>query len=288
MDNVLMHHGILGMKWGVRRTPEQLGHVSGNNSAENNVKAKTDNKSKSEKKKTVSSLSDEELRQRIQRLNMEEQYSNLVARQKDRDTSKLKKLASKALESLASKGFDYAVNLAADKLFNKNGEMTIADWENADLRKMDSDTLEKVAKMSKNLNIINSARKNLATKHDDNRQNDNESSASIPNAAETPNHDDKGPNKEASTPKPTVTKKAEADAFIPPVTKRTARGNWNSGDHNSSREVPWLYRKSGTAAKKERERYEEENRKRRERIEKANLDGRHKLEEEWYKKMWIE
>ncbi len=27
-NNELAHHGILGMRWGIRRTPEQLGHIS--------------------------------------------------------------------------------------------------------------------------------------------------------------------------------------------------------------------------------------------------------------------
>lgn len=63
--NELIHHGIIGMKWGVRRTPAQLSRTGG--------KGKTDNTVK----KDVKSLSDDELRKMVNRLQMERQYSQL-------------------------------------------------------------------------------------------------------------------------------------------------------------------------------------------------------------------
>lgn len=72
-DGTLQHHGILGQKWGVRRTDAQLGRA--NRTSE---KESSDYKKVSElKKKSVSSLSNEELRILNNRLQAETQYKNL-------------------------------------------------------------------------------------------------------------------------------------------------------------------------------------------------------------------
>lgn len=80
----LQHHGIKGMKWGVRRTPEQLQRTKNHiDTASNMVKeAKNINNSVSKirstvKKKDLSKMSDQELRDRVNRMNLEQQFSQL-------------------------------------------------------------------------------------------------------------------------------------------------------------------------------------------------------------------
>lgn len=73
MSNTLVHYGILGMKWGIRRTPEQLARARGRSTTN---KLHEDYK-KAHTPKSIKSMSDAELRNRLNRLQMERQYSQL-------------------------------------------------------------------------------------------------------------------------------------------------------------------------------------------------------------------
>ena len=86
MDNELYHHGVKGMKWGVRKTPV----IS---SSGNTRKRKSNTLSLFKKKKTtrnasvvksspaqtksVKDMSDDELRRKIERVRLEQQYQQL-------------------------------------------------------------------------------------------------------------------------------------------------------------------------------------------------------------------
>lgn len=61
-NNELQHHGVKGMKWGVRKTPKHEDYV------------------RVHKRKSIKKMSDAELRSRNNRLQMEQQYKQLTKR----------------------------------------------------------------------------------------------------------------------------------------------------------------------------------------------------------------
>ena len=73
VENFLSHYGVLGMKWGIRKDRRR------------GLKSKFFTKKQEEKKpklKTVKEFSDEELRQMVNRLNLESQYVKLMPKTK--------------------------------------------------------------------------------------------------------------------------------------------------------------------------------------------------------------
>lgn len=109
-NNELYHYGVLGMHWGVRRTPEQLGHRTKSSGSARSAKARvrvnkkkagstkpmTAEEKEAKKKEAIEShdpkqvyankelFSDAELRSAYTRLLMEKQIKDLTHKQKNK------------------------------------------------------------------------------------------------------------------------------------------------------------------------------------------------------------
>ena len=116
MNNNLQHHGIKGQKWGIRRFQNKDGSLTpaGRKRQKQNDGPIHEDYSKSHDSKSVKSMSDKELRDRINRLNMERQYAQLTATEKSigrKIVSEVllnvgKELAKEYLKNYAKKGIE--------------------------------------------------------------------------------------------------------------------------------------------------------------------------------------
>ena len=145
MTNELYHHGIKGQKWGVRRFQRKDGTLTSagkkrynNDSAKN--KASDDDESTHNK--SVSEMTDEELRAKLNRINMEDQYNAAMAKRNTKKISRAQKvaadLAEQAVRSIATKGIEKLVNYA----FNKQETDTITKYNVSDLSKVGDKALK--------------------------------------------------------------------------------------------------------------------------------------------------
>ena len=135
-DNELYHHGIKGMKWGVRRTPAQLGHETGGvdlqkakkkveaantivNESQNinrKVSSRKQKKMQKQQVQNAKAMTDQELRERVNRLNMEQQYARLTTEQMNVGKTNVDAVLNRVGTAVAITNSALAIALAVQKL----------------------------------------------------------------------------------------------------------------------------------------------------------------------------
>lgn len=143
MDNdELMHYGVPGMKWGVRRTPAHLGRKKTSSSrfllGKKKAKAKTKIKSESSKeetapkKKSVKEMSDDELNAAIRRMQLEQTYVSLSPKQVSRGKAVATRILNNVVVPAAEDVGRQMVKTALTRAGNKTLAEVFKDFSEAD------------------------------------------------------------------------------------------------------------------------------------------------------------
>lgn len=131
MNDYLKHYGVLGMKWGVRRNRStsssgKRGEKNGSDEKKLIVMRppKPSTASSKPKKTSISDMSDDELRRRISRLEMEKRYKDLSREREQKQVSRGKRFVQDVMEksgrNIATQVATYAMGAAVNKAVGKD------------------------------------------------------------------------------------------------------------------------------------------------------------------------
>lgn len=120
-NNELTHHGVKGMKWGVRKMKTAKGAAESASKALNEgskIAGTINGRGHASKavKKQLSEMSDQELRERINRINMENTYANLNPSKVSKGSSYAKSVLEVAGSVAAIGASSLAIALAVKEL----------------------------------------------------------------------------------------------------------------------------------------------------------------------------
>ena len=138
-NSQLYHHGILGMKWGVRRFQNKDGSLTsdGKRHLEQNSKAKQGNNKKKKghttnKGKSINELSDDELRKRINRLELEKRYEALSKKEQKAKMFDGKRFVTQVLENSGKVVATQLSTYVMGNMVNKVAQKNIINVKNTD------------------------------------------------------------------------------------------------------------------------------------------------------------
>ena len=106
----LMHYGVLGMKWGVRRSERQLAR------ARKKAESMHEDYKKAHGNKSIKSMSNQELKEANNRLQMESQYKSLT---------KKTNVGKKAVNAFISTAGLITATIGAYKTYEKVGNAVV-------------------------------------------------------------------------------------------------------------------------------------------------------------------
>ena len=121
----LFHYGVLGMRWGVRRSKAQLARARGSSKKSLFFSKKKKNKNiketkpESATKKTVKDMTDDELRKEIGRLELEKRYKDLSGPTEQKKIFNGKQFVKEVLETSGKNLATQVVNEMGAKAINK-------------------------------------------------------------------------------------------------------------------------------------------------------------------------